>query len=109
MRIAVTADLHWGHNRLADDATRLLCHHLQADPPDLLLLGGDIGTGPHFRDCLDFLRALECQKALVPGNHDLWVINGDERGDSMALYEHHLPETCRHFDVHYLDRGPLIL
>src|SRR5204863_445485 len=39
MRIAVTADLHWGHNATGDAATRLLIQHLAHHPPDLFLLG----------------------------------------------------------------------
>ena len=46
MRIAITADLHWGHNRLGDDATQLLLQHLQQQPPDLLLLGGEVSQTP---------------------------------------------------------------
>ncbi len=108
MRIAVTADLHWGHNRLGDEATRLLLQHLCADPPDLFLLGGDVGTADHFADCLEFFRELPCPKALVPGNHDLWVTDDDERGDSLELYRRHLPAACARHGFHYLDHGPLI-
>jgi predicted phosphohydrolase len=109
MRIAVTADLHWGHNRLGDDATELLRCHLERDPVDLLLLGGDIGTGDHFDDCLRLFASLPCAKALVPGNHDLWVADDDTRGDSLNLYERHLPGLCLCHGVHYLDLAPLML
>jgi 3',5'-cyclic AMP phosphodiesterase CpdA len=108
MRIAVTADLHWGHNRLGDEATRLLHQHLREEPPELLLLGGDIGTAEHFADCLAFFRELPCRKALVPGNHDLWVVEDDGRGDSLQLYQHHLPAAAAAHDFHYLDQGPLL-
>src|SRR5260370_28686193 len=109
MRIAVTADLHFGHNRLGDDGTHLLLQHLQKQPPDLLLLGGDIGTDEHFRECLALFAQLPCPKALVPGNHDLWVADNDPRGDSLALYQQHLPDLCTQFGYHYLDTAPLIL
>jgi predicted phosphohydrolase len=109
MRIAVTADLHFGHNRLGDAATQLLLQHLQSQPPDLLLLGGDIGTDEHFEACLQLFRDLPCPKALIPGNHDLWVADDDHRGDSLRVYEHHLPSLCKRHDYHYLDEGPLIL
>jgi 3',5'-cyclic AMP phosphodiesterase CpdA len=108
MRIAVTADLHWGHGRLGDAATELLHQHLVAEPVDLLLLGGDIGTADHFTTCLKLFADLPCIKALVPGNHDLWVADGDPRGDSLNVYQHVLPEMCGRHGVHYLDREPLI-
>jgi 3',5'-cyclic AMP phosphodiesterase CpdA len=109
MRIAITADLHFGHNRLGDDATQLLLQQLQAQPPDLLLLGGDIGTDEHFGECLQLFRALPCLKALVPGNHDLWVADKDHRGDSQSVYQQYLPGLCKLHEYHYLDAGPLIL
>lgn len=109
MRIAITADLHFGQNRVGDDATQLLLRHLQADPPDLLLLGGDNGTEDHFQECLKLFQELPCPKALVPGNHDLWVASYDPRGDSLHVYDHHLPDLCREHSWHYLDHAPLIL
>jgi predicted phosphohydrolase len=109
MRIAITADLHFGHNRLGDDATGLLLQHLQSESPDLLLLGGDVGTEEHFAECLQLFRDLPCLKAIVPGNHDIWVAENDARGDSLSVYEHHLPGLCKLHDYHYLDQAPLIL
>ncbi len=109
MRIAVTADLHWGHNRLGDEATALLRRHLDREPVDLLLLGGDIGTDEHFASCLEVFKDLPCPRALVPGNHDLWVVDNDVRGDSMHVYQQHLPGLCAAHGVHYLDLAPLIL
>ena len=108
MRIAITADLHFGHHRLGDEATNLLLQHLQHDPPDLLLLGGDIGTDEHFAECLQLFRDLPCRKALVPGNHDVWVADNDPRGDSLGVYQQHLPTLCTQYDYHYLDTAPLI-
>lgn len=109
MRIAVTADLHFGHNRRGDDATLLLFEHLQKNPPDLLLLGGDIGTNEHFEECLKLFYPLTCPKALVPGNHDVWVATDDHRGDSLRVYEHYLPLLCDVNGYHYLERGPMLL
>ena len=109
MRIAVTADLHFGHNRPGDDACQLMLQHLQSHTPDLLLLGGDIGTDEHFGECLDFFVQVPCRKLVIPGNHDLWVADGDHRGDSLSVYEKYLPTLSAQFGYHYLDAGPLIL
>jgi 3',5'-cyclic AMP phosphodiesterase CpdA len=109
MRIAVTADLHWGHSRRGDETTRLLKQHLVEHPVDLLLLGGDLGTADHFGACLELFADLPCTKAVVPGNHDLWVVDHDTRGDSLFVYQQHLPGLCAWHGYHYLDTGPLVL
>ena len=47
LRLAVTADLHWGIRPRGDEATRLLVAFLEAEPPDVLVLAGDVtGTPP---------------------------------------------------------------
>jgi 3',5'-cyclic AMP phosphodiesterase CpdA len=109
LRLAVTADLHWGHSPAGDAATRALRDSLAADPPDLLLLGGDLGTLEHFRECLDLFAGLPGRRALVPGNHDIWVMPDDPRGDSLTLYRELLPRTAAEFGFHYLDDGPLVV
>jgi len=108
MRIAITADLHWGQNRLGDEATRALVQFIEGRPPDLLLLGGDQGTEDHFSECLELFNPLTCPKGLIPGNHDIWVSETDARGDSLQLYEKHLPQLCADHGFHYLDHGPLL-
>jgi predicted phosphohydrolase len=119
LSIAVTADLHWGHGRGAE-ATRLLASYLQARPPDVLVLAGDIGTGPHFEGCLRLFAGLPSRKALVPGNHDLWVgtdiplPNPEEplppgMCDSLEVYQEDLPALAARHGFHYLDAGPLLL
>jgi predicted phosphohydrolase len=105
MRIAVTADLHLG-NRSGEAATRDLAASLHQQPPDLLLLAGDLG--PRFDDALALFEALPCPKALVPGNHDLWVLP-DAPHDSLDAYERLLPEAAARHGFHYLDAGPLLM
>ncbi len=109
LRIAVTADLHWGIRPAGDEATRLLASYLEADPPDVLVLAGDVGAGDDFGPCLELFSRLPSRKALVPGNHDLWVRTDDPRGDSLAVYREHLPAVCAAHGFHYLDAGPLLL
>jgi predicted phosphohydrolase len=106
-RIALTADLHWGH-RTGGDATRLLATYLSENPPDLLILAGDIGTGPLFPDCLRLFADLPCRKALVPGNHDVWVSPDGQGADSLEKYERLLPAAAQEYSFHYLDQGPLL-
>lgn len=108
LRLAVTADLHWGHGRGAD-ATRLLASYLHAYPPDVLVLAGDLGTGARFDDCLTLFDGLPGRKALVPGNHDVWVSANHTAPDSLQVYEERLAATAAAHGFHYLDHGPLLL
>jgi predicted phosphohydrolase len=107
LRLAVTADLHWGH-RTGADAVRLLSRYLHAEPPDVLVLAGDLGVGPQFDECLALFADLPSRKALTPGNHDLWVSETAEL-DSLNRYEEQLPRICARLGFHFLDRGPLLL
>jgi len=109
VRVAVTADLHWGINDAGDAATRLLVAALVADPPDLLVLAGDQGAGDEFEPSLALFDGLDCRKALVPGNHDIWVTENDVRGDSLTVYREHLPALSVAHGFHYLDHSPLVL
>ena len=107
LRLAITADLHWG-NRQGNEPTRLLAAYLRQRTPDVLVLAGDIGTGALFEDCLGLFADLACRKALVPGNHDLWVAE-DAPQDSLEVYQRLLPEAAARQGFHYLDAGPLLL
>jgi 3',5'-cyclic AMP phosphodiesterase CpdA len=108
LRLAVTADLHWGHSTAGDAATRRLRNFLAEQPPDLFLVGGDVGTQENFAACLALFAELPCRKALVPGNHDLWVMPDDDR-DSLTRYRNDLPAQSAAAGFHYLDSGPLVL
>ncbi len=110
LKIALTADLHYGTRHAAGSlATLELVTHLHERQPDLLILAGDIGAGDEFARCLDLFEPLSCQKALVPGNHDVWVTRDDRRGDSLRVYEEVLPRLAEERGFHYLDRGPIVL
>jgi len=109
IQIAVTADLHWGSNPRGDEATRQLVRHLQGQRPQALIIAGDIGAGDSFGECLALFASLECRKFLVPGNHDIWVVENDPRGDSLRVYQEHLPRVCEEQGFHYLDLSPAIL
>jgi predicted phosphohydrolase len=107
LRIAVAADLHWGH-RTGAGAVALMAKHLRAEPPEVLVLAGDLGVGELFDDCLALFADLPCRKAVTPGNHDIWVPE-DAEHDSLRRYEEDLPRSCARFGFHYLDQAPLPL
>ena len=108
LQLAITADLHWGHGGRGDEATRLLASFLRGQTPDVLVLAGDLGTGSLFDDCLALFDDLPCCKALVPGNHDVWVSEEASR-DSLQVYQTKLPALAARHGFHYLDAGPLLL
>ncbi|MCX7702309.1 MAG: metallophosphoesterase [Gemmataceae bacterium] len=109
LTLAVTADLHWGIRSSGDAATRRLSEDLRREPPDILILAGDVGAGEDFPRCLEHFATIPCRKALVPGNHDIWVTEDDGRGDSWTVYRDWLPRISAAYGFHYLDGGPMIL
>ena len=109
LTIAVTADLHWGHHGRGDEANGLLVDFLRGQAPDLLIIAGDIGSADNFAAGLRQFDGVAGQKALIAGNHDIWVLPDDGRGDSLAVYERHLVEIAAAHGFHYLDAAPLIL
>src|SRR5262245_2188537 len=103
LRVAVTADLHWGHHARGIAANRMMLDYLLAHPPDLLILAGAIGSGTNHAECLGQFASIPCRKALVPGNHDIWVDFHAEE-DSLHQYETRLPALALEHGFHYLDR-----
>lgn len=108
LRLAITADLHWGHAR-GQEPNRALVEHLKRHPADGLVIAGDVGSGDHWGDCLRAFADVPGFKAVLPGNHDVWIPRDEERIDSLVLYEAILPEIAREAGFHYLDDGPLLL
>jgi 3',5'-cyclic AMP phosphodiesterase CpdA len=79
-RIAHITDLHFG----AEDPTVVaaLLEELNADPPDLVAISGDLTQGAHiseFRAARAFLDRLQAPSLAVPGNHDISPYNLPER------------------------------
>jgi 3',5'-cyclic AMP phosphodiesterase CpdA len=79
-RIAHLTDLHFG----ATDPAVVdgLLRALQADPPDLVIVSGDLTQGARrseFRDAKKFMQACAAHVLCVPGNHDISPYRLDER------------------------------
>jgi 3',5'-cyclic AMP phosphodiesterase CpdA len=102
MRLAVTADLHWGLSRKGDAATRRLVERLVELAPDALVIAGDVGEGARFRACLSLFAALDCARLVVPGNHDLWT--EEPSGASLEIYDRRLPRLAAEEGFQYLDQ-----
>jgi 3',5'-cyclic AMP phosphodiesterase CpdA len=106
MRLAVTADLHWGHTRPGDAATRALVRQVEELAPDVFAIAGDVGEDRRWDECLLLFSDLQCPRLVVPGNHDLWTRSAS--GSSLALYERDLPARSRERGFHYLDADPWV-
>ncbi|MFN3651252.1 MAG: metallophosphoesterase [Armatimonadota bacterium] len=106
MRLAITADLHWGVSRRGDRATRALRRRVEELAPDLFAIAGDVGEGGDFARCLALFSGLSCPRVLVPGNHDLWI--RAPGASSLALYRERLPRLAVEHGFHYLDTAPLV-
>jgi 3',5'-cyclic AMP phosphodiesterase CpdA len=79
-RIAHLTDLHFG----ADDpeVASALIATLNADPPDLVAISGDLTQGAprsEFRAARAFMAALSAPTLVVPGNHDITPYQLEER------------------------------
>lgn len=105
MRLAVTADLHWGLDPTGDAASRALARWVHELSPDLFALAGDVGEGDDFSRCLDLFSGLRCPRLVVPGNHDLWV--REAPASSLERYQVELPDLAKASGFHYLDRQPI--
>lgn len=106
MRLAVTADLHWGHGGRGDAATRELARAVAELAPDVFAIAGDVGQEAHFRTCLALFAALECVRLVVPGNHDLWTTSPVV--SSLEVYERRLPRAAAGEGFQYLDLQPYL-
>ncbi len=109
-RIALSADLHYGSRHTdGNTATQKMAEYLQWHVPDLLILAGDIGAGDDFGPCLELFSKIPCMRAAIAGNHDIWVMPDDHRGNSLDVYQTFLPHLCQKHGFIYLDQEPIIL
>lgn len=107
MRIQVTADLHYDSIR-----SRKAAEGLAADicrrGGDVLVLVGDSASAAHqqLRDCLNLFAAFPGRKFMVPGNHCLWCLPGE---DSLDRYERIVPALAEECGFVLLDHHPAVL
>lgn len=80
MRIAALYDIHGNL-----PALEAVLAELEADDPEVVLVGGDLVAGPHPAECLDLLRSLERRVEFVRGNADREVVAGGEEDRNWCL------------------------
>ncbi len=107
MRILVTADLHYDVPRSRYWTEELARQACKAGG-DALLLVGDCAGAVHgiLRDCLLLFAQFPGRKFLVPGNHCLWCLEGE---DSIQRYEKIVPEIAAEAGFDVLDHSPAVL
>jgi len=104
MRLIVTADLHYDAPRSRTPAEALARDICRAGGDALVLVGDSAGAAHQdLRDCLRLFAAFGGKKFLVPGNHCLWCLNGE---DSITRYEQTLPAIAAEADFAVLDHAP---
>ncbi len=91
-RIAHVSDLHFGHEDPV--VAEALLAALNHDPPDLVVVSGDLTQGAHqheFRAARAFLDRLTAPVLAVPGNHDITPYALGERFfDPYRRWRHHI-------------------
>ncbi len=105
MRIVATADVHIDlTDQIPAGEMDRLVDGIHEARPDVLIVAGDlVGLGKQaIGPTLDRLRVDGAHNLIVPGNHDLWLPEGDSR----AYYEQELPGIYSRAGFHMLDAGP---
>ncbi len=107
MRVLVTADLHYDAPR-SREPTEALAERVCRTGGDVLVLVGDSASADHqpLRECLKLFADFPGRKLLVPGNHCLWCLPGE---DSIRRYEEIVPAIAAEAGFAVLDHAPAIL
>ncbi|MBX2811892.1 MAG: metallophosphoesterase [Myxococcales bacterium] len=107
MRIASVSDLHidFAENRHALVQLAAAIHEGQAE---LVIVAGDVShVDEHISLTLRALKVAAPQVAYLPGNHDLWLSEGEN--NSWDRYRKTLPALVAAEGAYYLPTAPLIL
>ncbi len=107
MRLLVTADLHYDCKRSRAPA-RALAEQVLRTGGDVLVLVGDTAGSAHepLREALALFAGFPGEKFLVPGNHCLWCLPGE---DSIQRYEQVLPAIAAEAGFAVLDHAPAVV
>ena len=99
LRIIVTSDTHYHPQWTA--ALENAVADIAALQPDCLIHAGDVGEGlVGFENMLRLLRAIDCPRLVLPGNHDLWANAGIP---SERLWSEKLPQLTRDYSAIWLE------
>lgn len=107
MRLLVTADLHYDIRR-SIASVEALSERVRRTQADALVLVGDSAGAMHqpFRECLSLFADFPGRKFIVPGNHCLWCLPGE---DSIKRYEQIIPDIAADAGFAVLDHEPVAI
>ena len=109
MRVLIASDLHYGVSRDGTTSIRILADHVVRHGADVLVLVGDLATGPEtLSACLQLFEDFEGIKLAVPGNHDIWL-SGWSETSSMIIHENRLPDLFFKHGFHPLHIEPRVI
>ena len=107
VRLLVTADLHYDAARSRAPAEDLAREVLRTGGDALVLVGDSAGAAHEpLRQCLALFRDFPGRRFVVPGNHCLWCLPGE---DSIQRYEQVLPAIAAEAGFAVLDHAPDVL
>jgi len=109
MRVAITADLHYGAHAASDAAVRMLAGRMMERAPDVIVIAGDVAVADPRKlvAALCLFADSPARKLVIPGNHDLWSRDGG--ADSSAIWERLFSESARLGGFHRLDGAPIVV
>ena len=105
MKIAVTADLHYGAGNNQQIVRNFVKRVIKIKADVLILVGDTFDFNTQLLvECLTLFAPFKGDKLFVAGNHDLWT-----RGtNSLKFYEKILPRITKQCGLHFLDQKPFI-
>jgi len=103
-RLLVTGDLHYGLHGKSVESVARLAHAVNRSRADAFVIAGDFACGglEKQEECLSLFSGFRGAKLLIPGNHELWTLDGD----SSDIYENSLPALAEQAGFHMLDGHP---
>jgi predicted phosphohydrolase len=107
IKIYGLSDVHIDSHPKNQELWHLLYQFCMESPPDLLLVAGDLAeTERGWANALELFKKTSFQKAILPGNHDLWCRDSTEP-NSLKKYHESLPRISLDQGWGYLPSQPL--
>lgn len=115
MRITALSDLHLDYIRIRNgikeediiDLLEKIKNKILSFNPDVFVFAGDISKKvKDIEIFLNVFKDLSFYKIFVPGNHDVWIENGE---DSFEKYRKTLRRLSEKYNFHYLPASPLVI
>ncbi|MGB9856825.1 MAG: metallophosphoesterase [Dictyoglomaceae bacterium] len=115
MKIVALSDLHLDYIKMRNglseesivDLLEKMKNKILSFNPDVFIFAGDISRKvKDIEIFLNVFKNLSFYKIFVPGNHDIWIENGE---DSFEKYRNILRKVSENYNFYYLPAFPLII